>query len=184
MRRIGVLAPNTASKERLCSRRMRGEVKKQNHSRDAFRARVLRPPRHENKALLDSPPATKEGAERRKAHHPMPRAHQTSVATCRLARERAKPGRARLPALRCGTRQHSRNRTGSAPEPRFLGRGWGECFARLGPVQSSELLADRSLCRPSGAPEPPECGLQIRPRVPHSLRFSGLPSGKAPSMSE
>jgi hypothetical protein len=45
--------------------------------------------------------------------------------------------------------------SGSALEPRFLGRGWGGCFARLGPVQSSELLADRSFCRPSGAPKPP-----------------------------
>ncbi len=35
--------------------------------------------------------------------------------------------------------------------------------------QSCELLADRSLCRPSGAPKPPGCGLQIRPRAPHSL---------------
>jgi len=52
--------------------------------------------------------------------------------------------------------------SGSAPEPRFLGRGWGGCFARLGPVQSCELLADRSLCRPSGAPEPPGSGVQIR----------------------
>jgi hypothetical protein len=55
---------------------------------------------------------------------------------------------------------------------------------RLGPIQCCELLADRSLCRPSGAPEPPGCGVQIRPRAPPSLRFSGLPSGKAPSMSE
>jgi len=61
--------------------------------------------------------------------------------------------------------------SGSAPEPRFLGRGWGGCFARLGPVQSSELLADRSFCRPSSAPEPPGCGLQIRPRAPPLLRF-------------
>ena len=53
--------------------------------------------------------------------------------------------------------------SGSAPEPRFLGRGWGGCFARLGPVQSSELLADRSFCRPSGAPEPPGCGVHNPP---------------------
>jgi hypothetical protein len=74
--------------------------------------------------------------------------------------------------------------SGSAPEPRFLGRGWGGCFARLGPVQSSELLADRSFCRPSGAPKPPGSGLQIRSRAPPLLRFSGMPRESDPRMSK
>jgi hypothetical protein len=51
-------------------------------------------------------------------------------------------------------------------------------------LESTELLGDRSSCRSSGGPEPPGSGWQIRPRAPPSLRISGLPSGKAPSMSE
>jgi hypothetical protein len=60
-------------------------VKKQNHSRDAFRARVL-----PTTTTTKIRPGSNEGAERRKAHHPMPRATPTSVATCRrFARWRA-----------------------------------------------------------------------------------------------
>ena len=43
---------------------------------------------------------------------------------------------------------------------------------------------DRSSCRSSGGPEPPGSGWHIRPQAPPPLRFSGMPSGKAPSMSE
>ena len=58
--------------------------------------------------------ATKREAERRKAHavhcprHTSKRRRLTTVP--RAARKRAKPGRARLPALRRGTRQTGRSR--------------------------------------------------------------------------
>ena len=38
-------------------------------------------------------------------------------------------------------------------------------------LESTELLGDRSSCRPSGGPEPPGNGLRDRAQAPHSLRI-------------
>jgi len=45
-------------------------------------------------------------------------------------------------------------------------------------LESTALRGDRSSCRPSGGPEPPGSGWQIRPQAPPSLRLSGLPFRK------
>ncbi len=66
-------------------------------------------------------------------------------------------GRARLSAFHRGA-------CGSEPTPplssstRFLGRGRHQALPETGLSQSSELLADRSWCRPGVFPEPPENG--------------------------
>jgi hypothetical protein len=90
----------------------RGEVEKANpFSRRAPRPRSAN--NHDNTTLLDSPPAHKERG-RRSAERRMPstvRATQeVSPLTCARARKRANSGRARLPALRRGTRQTGRSR--------------------------------------------------------------------------
>ena len=63
-------------------------------------------------SFLDSPPAHKEGGGAPKgACRPLSAPHrEASPLTCARARRRAKPGRARLPALRRGTRQTGRSR--------------------------------------------------------------------------
>ena len=99
---------------------------------------------HNNKALLDSPPAHKEGSGApRGASNQCPRhtskRHRLNV---RGARKRAKKsGRARLPALHCGTRQ------GSYPlaQLRAALPGITGCKREDPPRrQCSEHLADRS----------------------------------------
>ena len=73
----------------------------------------------------------------------------------RAGRERE--GRARLSAFHRGA-------CGSEPTPplssrtRFLGLGLLQALPEEGLSQSSELLADRSWCRPGVFPEPPENG--------------------------
>ena len=53
---------------------------------------------------------------------------------------------------------------GSAPEPGFLKYGLAGVFPlRQKCLELSTLRADRSFCRSTGAPEPPECGLAIPP---------------------
>ncbi len=53
---------------------------------------------------------------------------------------------------------------GSAPEPGFPTSQARRCFARSHSSRRlSTLRADRSFCRSTGAPEPPECGLAIPP---------------------
>jgi hypothetical protein len=68
---------------------------------------------------------------------------------------RGREGRARLSAFHRGT-------CGNEPTPplssstRFLGCGGHQVLPEARLSQSSELLADRSLCRPGVKPEPPE----------------------------
>jgi len=65
---------------------------------------------------------------------------------------------------------------GSAPDPRFPPPAKARCFARFGNwLRLSTLRADRSCCRPSGEPEPPGSGLQIRARGPPLLRLRKCP---------
>ena len=99
------------------SREGRGEridmrADNQNRSRGA----LMRPSSaydHDAIPKIDSPPAIKEGAERRKAHAN----HRRHADKCAVARAsafgaaaRQCSGRARLPALCCGTRQGERIR--------------------------------------------------------------------------
>ncbi len=149
---------------RRTSPRVAGRAK-QNHSRDAFRARVLRPPlRH---FLKDSPPAIKRGAERRKAHPANVRAcfgARQRPLTFTLARLREREGgAARLPALRSGTRHASRNQhwlssRPALPETRLDGR------YPLAPVSSLPSTSEtgRSAGR-SGTQSRPGAGLRSPP---------------------
>src|SRR5580704_15978863 len=52
---------------------------------------------------------------------------------------------------------------------------------RLRLSQSSDLVADRSSCRPGVSPKLPGNGVQIRPREPLSLRLQECPRGSVPS---
>ena len=154
-----------------------------NHSRDASAPELCQQPR---KIRIPSQKTEGSGAPKGASNHcPRIADKSTQSAQNQSARGSApKSGRARLPALHCGTRQRSRNHIWLSSRTAFPQTRLAGCFARFCPVQLSELLAVRSSCRTSGTPEPPGCGLQIRPRAPPLLRFSGLPSGKAPSMSE
>jgi hypothetical protein len=95
-----------ASRGPLPPLRGRGQIK--SFSRRSHAPELC--PRPRRQFENDSPPTTKEGAERRKAH--ANHSAQTS-GPCGLsgrARQRALWGRARLPALCCGTRQGERIR--------------------------------------------------------------------------
>jgi hypothetical protein len=124
----------------------------------------------------DSPPARKREAKRREAHCPT---------NCRLRGSASMTGRARLSALHRGA--HHRLL------PRWLSSRTGfpevsssQVFCPLASSpRLSTLRADRSFCRPTGAPEPPGSGSHQSARG-HRTRsvFAAMPSGKAPSMSE
>ncbi len=104
-----------------------GEDKQNPFSRRAVRPRLAN--NHDNTTLLDSPPAHRMipksgvrfsdkimrreegGGAPKGACRPLSAPHwQTSPSDNARARKRAKPGRARLPALRRGTRQSGRSR--------------------------------------------------------------------------
>jgi len=94
-----------------------------------------------------------------------------------------KSGRARLPALHCGTRQRSRNRLWLSSRTTFPGTRLGRVFCppRACPVQRAPrraVLLPAKWC-PGAArvrTANPPAGTALAP-------LSGLPSGKAPSMS-
>ena len=112
----GSKAPHPRLRRDL-SREGRGEridmrADNQNRSRGA----LMRPSSaydHDAIPKIDSPPAIKEGAERRKAHANH-RRHADKCAVCARVCVRGgsarNSGRARLPALCCGTRQGERIR--------------------------------------------------------------------------
>ena len=142
------------------------------HSRGASRARALPPPRPE----INSPPAQKREAKRRQAHCPTNR---------RLRGGASIAGRARLSALHRGARHRLL--------PRWLSSRTGfpdvsscRCFARSHSSRRlSTLRADRSFCRSTGAPEPPECGLAIPPAgTATRSAFQACRPDKRPQMSE
>ena len=90
-----------------------------------------------------------------------------------LARQRDLAGRrARLPAPRHGTR-HRLSPRRLSPRTGFPQNAAARCFA--GTPQSrfelSTLRADRSLCRPTGAPGPPGAVCETARGHPHSLRI-------------
>jgi hypothetical protein len=68
-----------------------------------------------------------------------------------------KEGRARLSAFHRGACS-SEPTPPLSPRTRFLGRGRHQALPEAGLSQSSELLADRSWCRPGVFPEPPGDG--------------------------
>ena len=117
-------------------------------NKNPFSRRTQRPRfanHHNNKALLDSLPRliAKREAERRKAHPSTVRATLADVTVRKMhgARKRAKTGRARLPALRRGTRQ------GFDPSAQLRAAlpGITGCKREDPPRrQCSEHLADRS----------------------------------------
>jgi hypothetical protein len=132
-------------------------------------------------------PGNKREAKRRKAHANHVRAHrQTSPSADALsAAARHCRGRARLPALHRGTRHRLLPRWLS-PRTGFPQGTARKVFCPLAAVrlELSTLRADRSFCRPTGAPEPPGSGSHSSARghrIP--LRLPKVPSRKAPLVS-
>ena len=149
------------------SPRTRGEVKKAKSFSRRIRARVLRPPSQERSHSSRLAPDTKREAKRRKAHCPTNvRATQTSLRSRRnlsATRLRILMRCARLPALHRGTRHRLLPRWLS-PRTGFPDVSGSRVFCPLPSSRRlSALRADRSFCRSTGAPEPPECGLAIPP---------------------
>jgi len=102
-----------------------------------------------------------------------------------LAGEGRGGGRARLPALHRGTRQRLSPRWLS-PRTGFPQSTAKRVFCPLAAkrFELSTLRADRSFCRPTGAPGPPGSGSHPSARghrIP--LRFPKVPSRKAPLVS-
>ena len=94
-------------------------------------------------------------------------------------------GCARLSALTLAALATGFYPDGSAPEPGFPQASAQQVFCPLRRKlpRLSTLRADRSLCRSTGDPEPPGCGLAIPPAGTASrFRLCGMPSGKAPSI--
>jgi hypothetical protein len=107
-------------------------------------------------------------AERRQAHHPLSAPHSQMLPSESASGAEAHPaGCARLSALHRGSRLGDRTPPHSLG-PRFL-ESPGANGCHPSPGQCSELLTDRSSCRPGGAPKPPGSGLRDRARAPHSL---------------
>jgi hypothetical protein len=160
-----------------------------NRPRDAHAPELCLPPRRHFKK--DSLPAKKgkRSAERRMPS--MPALSQTSGRDLRHSsapRLRA-PSKRDAPAFRRPRLRHSpKTLTPMAqPQNRVSSRHGapGVLPARRVRLELSTLRADRSFCRPTGDPEPPECGLAIPPAgtAPRSASLACL-SGKAPSVSE
>jgi hypothetical protein len=151
-------------------------------------ARALLPPRRHFKK--DSLPAKKgkRSAERRMPS--MSAITQTSGRNVRHSpapRLRA-PSKRGAPAFRRPRSRHSpKALTMAQPQNRVSSRHGapGVLPVRRARLELSTLRADRSFCRPTGDPEPPECGLAIPPAgtAPRSASLACL-SGKAPSVSE
>jgi len=136
---------------------------------------------HDNTTLLDSPPAHKEGrGAPNGACRPLSAPHiQTSPLECARARKRANSGRARLPALRRGTRQSGRSRLTQLQNH----VSWNGAEAGVLPASRLSSPAGSPPTGPStGRVVPqsrPGADWQFRPRGPLPLHPSGMPSGKA-----
>ena len=157
----------------------RTQREKQNRSRGASSAPEACSPRcHKAKSYEALPPAKKREAERRKAHCPINVRVKRGCAL--LSWRRAAFRRSRL--------RHSPPRsTPMAQLQNRVSRGLTDgCFARFAKLpRLSTLRADRSLCRSTGDPKPPECGAATSARRHRSL-LSSLRHAfrKAPSVSE
>ena len=157
----------------------RTQREKQNRSRGASCAPEACSPRcHKAKSYEALPPAKKREAERRKAHCPINVRVKRGCAL--LSWRRAAFRRSRL--------RHSPPRsTPMAQLQNRVSRGLTDgCFARFAKLpRLSTLRADRSLCRSTGDPKPPECGAATSARRHRSL-LSSLRHAfrKAPSVSE
>jgi hypothetical protein len=135
--------------------------------------------------------AHKREAERRKAHANHVRAiankcTQFAPLVCCAAARIFLKRRARLSAPTLAALANGFYPDGSAPEPGFPKSQACWVFCPLASsLRLSTLRADRSLCRSTGDPGPPECGLAIPPAgtAPRSASLACL-SGKAPSVSE
>jgi hypothetical protein len=181
----GAWPPGSESRQRPLTRLLRsrplpaqrGEVQKENpFSRRMLCVRVLLTVT----ATKDSLPNRrgKRSAERRIVQ---PMSASSAAARRPLFRE---GGHARLSALTLAAFAISFNPDGSAPEPGFPQASADRCFACFAEKacpRLSTLRADRSFCRSTGDPEPPECGSAKSARGDRSsLRCFGMPSGTAP----
>ena len=148
------------------------------------------------------PPAPKEGAERRKAHCPTNvRGSQTSLhrrqvyAVCvqnlsaqLICYAAAQPLRRGAPAFRRSRLRHSPPAITpmAQPQNRVSSRhdSQGVLPVRRIRLELSTLRADRSFCRPTGAPEPPGSGSHPSARGDRTRsHLPKVPSRKAPLVS-
>jgi hypothetical protein len=148
------------------SPRTRGEVEQANSfSRRIVCVRALPYDHHEDSLRL--PKKGKRSAERRIV---LPMSASSAAARC--------PGATHPPfgAHACGTRHRLLPRWLS-PRTAFPAAWRVRSSAGLCRwLRLSTLRADRSFCRSSGGPEPPESELQIRARAPHLAPPAGVPS--------
>ena len=123
---------------------------------------------------LDRARLTKKSGRRNAGRRVCP---TSAPATCILPRVRGRTeeGRGARPAGRARLSAFHRGACGSEPTPplssstRFLGRGPHQALPEAGLSQSSELLADRSWCRPGVFPEPPGDGSDEPPSAGTAL---------------
>jgi hypothetical protein len=153
---------------------------------------TLKRPRftHHHDTKKKSLPARKGSGAPKGACHPCPLT-QTSGRNVRHSsapRLRA-PSKRGAPAFRRPRSRHSPKALTpmAQPQNRVSSRHGapGVLPVRRACLELSTLRADRSLCRPTGDPEPPECGLAIPPAgtAPRSASLACL-SGKALLVSE
>ena len=113
-----------------------------------------------------------EGGTPTDAYVQPPRPQPASFPACGGGQRR---GRGARPAGRARLSAFHRGACGSEPTPplssstRFLGRGPHQALPEAGLSQSSELLADRSWCRPGVFPEPPGDGSDEPPSAGTAL---------------
>jgi hypothetical protein len=128
-------------------------------------------------ALNGGPPANKKGSGAPKGalSNQCPRQARLRAA----GRAARRPSALTLAALATGSTRWLSPRTGF---PAAFANGGFARFALRTLPRLSTLRADRSLCRSTGDPGPPGCGLAIpRAGTASRLRCYGLPSGTAPS---
>ena len=101
------------------------------------------------------PPEKPRGAKRRKAQFLLVGAHTGACRHMPMLGARSPSG------ARRGTRQTGRNRLTQLQNHVSWNGAEAGVLPDLTLVQSGGLPADRSYCRPSGAPKPPGCGFAI-----------------------
>jgi hypothetical protein len=169
---------------RSTSPRAAGRGGNDSRSRDASAPGFCPPPRHNNKALFDSPPKIEGRRSADRRIHPLSAPHiQMLPSACARARKRAERSALAYRRSTAALARPDASSIGSAPDPRFLRPGHVGCYP-LRPVSSLPSTSEtgRSAGR-SGTQSRPgavcETARGHRPRP--TFRIA---SRKRPSMSE